>query len=489
METPRPPPTVGRMTATLSALDETFLELEDGDPGAHMHLGAILVLDRPPDEPRSAEAIAARMRELVRARVLGLPRLSQRLSSPTGDGWSRPHWVQDERFALDRHLRRAALPTPGDRGALEAWCGEFFGQRLDRRHPLWEIVVVEGLADGRWALATKLHHCLADGIGSLGIAEALLGPIDGSGLSGGGPLPLPPPRRSVLGQIASGPLALASAGLQTLRYPRRIRDAIPSALAGAELVAGELAHRPLAALDVPLGPQRRFTTLTAPLRELRAIEHGLGGTINDAVLAIVAGALRRLVQARREPLPERGVRAMVPVDRRDDAAPPASGNRISALFVDLPVAIDTAGARHAAVHAAAAARKHAGQANGGSAVLRLAELVPPALHRPLARLFVTPRLFDLTVTNVAGPQRTIEVIDSPVREIHPLVPLAPDHALGVAVISHADAMTFGVVADFDAVPDIDEFRSGLHDELGELRRLATRRTPSAADAGVTPLIP
>lgn len=474
------------MTATLSALDETFLELEDSDPGAHMHLGAVLVLDPPDDEDPSAETIAARIHDLVQARILRFPRLSQRLSSLADDRWRRPHWVQDERFALERHLRRAALPAPGDRRALESWCGEFFGQRLDRRHPLWEIVVVEGLEGGRWALATKLHHCLADGIGSLGIAEALFAPSDGPALAGG--IPLLPLRRSVLGRIASGPLALAWAGIEALRSPRRIRNAIPSALAGAELVAGELAHQPLAALDAPLGPQRRFATLTVPLTELRAIEHGLGGTINDAVLAIVAGALRRLVLARREPLPPRGVRAMVPVDRRD-AASDATGNRISALFVDLPVAIDTAGGRHAAVHAAAAARKHGGQAGGSSAVLRLAELVPPALHRPLARLFVTPRLFDLTVTNVTGPQRPIRVIGSPVHEIHPLVPLAPDHALGVAVISHAGALTFGVVADFDAVPDIDAFRSGLHDELAELLRLSRRRGPSPADpddAGGTP---
>lgn len=473
------------MTATLSALDETFLELEDDAPGAHMHLGAILVLD-PPDDGGSAEAIAARVHELVETRVLRFPRLSERLSDATGAGLHRPHWVQDDLFVLDRHLRRAALPAPGDRRALESWCGEFFGRRLDRRHPLWEIVVVEGLDGGRWALATKLHHCLADGIGSLGIAEALFAPDDGPALTTG--VRVPPSGPSTLDRLVGAPLRLTWSALRTLRHPSRVRDALPAVLAGAELVAGELAHQPLPALDVPLGPGRRFATLTVPLRDLRTIEHGLGGTINDAVLAVVTGALRILVRARREPLPERGVRAMVPVDRRGTATS-VTGNRISALFVDLPVTIDTTGGRHAAVHAAAAARKHAGQADGGSAVLRLAELVPPVLHRPLAELVVTPRLFDLTVTNVAGPQRPIQVLGCPVREIHPLVPLAPDHALGVAVISHADALTFGVIADFDAVPDIDAFRSGLRDELDELLRLASRRvppTPDPGDAGVVP---
>lgn len=292
-------------------------------------------------------------------------------------------------------------------------------------------------------------------------------------------------------RLVSAPLRLAGSALRTLRHPGRVRDALPSVLAGAELIAGELAHRPLPTLDVPLGPQRRFASLTVPVRDLRTIEHGLGGTINDTVLAAVAGALRKLVRARREPLPERGVRAMVPVDRRG-TAPSVAGNHISALFVDLPVRLDTAGARHAAVHAAAAARKHAGQADGGSAVLRLAELIPPVLHRPLAEMVVTPRLFDLTITNVAGPLRPIEVTGCPVREIQPLVPLAPDHALGVAVLSHADTMTFGVIADFDAVPDIDEFLSGLRDELDELLRLASRRmspTPSPGDAGTAPASP
>lgn len=468
------------MTVPLSALDETFLELEDGDPGAHMHLGAILVLGPPQDEPRTPGAIAERMRELVQARVLRFPRLSQRLSVSAVDRFRRPHWVQDEDFDLSRHLRRAALPTPGDRAALESWCGEFFGRRLDRRHPLWEIVVVEGLDEGRWALATKLHHCLADGIGSLGIAEALFAPNEGPDLTA--TVPHSEHRRSVLARVAGPPLDLATSGLGMLRHPRRIGRLARAALTGAELVAGELAHRPLPTLDVPLGPERRFATVTVPLEELRTVEHGLGGTINDAVLAVVAGALRHLLLTRGAPLPDHGVRAMVPVDRRDSASG-TTGNRISALFVDLPVAVHTTGARHAAVHAAAAARKHAGQAGGSSAVLRLAELVPPALHRPLARLFVTPRLFDLTITNVAGPEQPIQVVGCPVHEIHPLVPLAPDHALGVAVISHADAMTFGVVADFDAVPDVEEVISAIRDEHAELLRLASRRVPPVPGPG------
>lgn len=457
------------MTAALSALDETFLELEDGDPGAHMHLGAILVLDAPP-EKLPPDVIAAQVHELLLARVARLPRLTQRLSAPTMGGLRRPHWVTDEHFDLARHVRRAGLPSPGGRRELESWCGEFFGRRLDRAHALWEIVVLEGLQDDRWALATKLHHCLADGIGSLGIAEILLAAdneLDAAADT-------PPDHRSLLGKLADVPLDLAEAGIETLRHPGRIGDAAHSARAVAELLGGELTHHPVPCLSVPLTAQRRFATVTVALRDMRAIEHALGGTVNDAVLAIVSGALRRLMLARGEPLPRDGVRAMVPVDVRATAQEP-TGNRISSLFVDLPVAIETPLARHAAVRRATDRRKRAGQAAGGSTVLKLAELAPPALHQALTRLFATPRLFDLTVTNVSGPQQPLHLAGSQVLEIHPLVPLAPDHALGVAVVSNAGMLTFGLAADFDAVPDIDELVAGVRDEHAHLRRLAARR--------------
>jgi diacylglycerol O-acyltransferase len=473
------------MTTTLSALDDTFLELEDGNPGAHMHLGAVLVLDAPQGAIATPAANAAQVRERMLEHLAGLPRLTQRLSTPDAGGLRRPHWVEDERFDLSRHLRRAALPEPGGRLELEAWCGEFFGRRLDRAHPLWEMVVLEGLEDDRWALATKLHHCLADGIGSLGIAEILF--VADDARDAATVADRPGDHRSLLGKLADVPLDLAEAGIEVLRHPRRVGDAAQSTLAATELLAGELTHRPLPCLSAPLGAQRRFATVTVPLRDLQAIEQALGGTINDAVLAIVAGALRRLLLSCDVPLPPDGVRAMVPVDARASGQE-AVGNRISSLFVDLPVATETPLARHAAVRRATAERKHAGQAAGSSTVLRLAELAPPALHQVLAGLFATPRLFDLTVTNVRGPQQPIHLAGSRVREIHPLVPLAPDHALGVAVVSHAGSMTFGIVADFDAVPDLDELVAGVRAEHDELRRLAARRARAAHARAVTSAI-
>lgn len=453
----------------------TFLELEDADPGAHMHLGALLLLDPPIDEPEPGD-LASRVRELLLARVARLPRLAEHLDSPSPRGLRRPRWTADERFDVDHHLRRAALPSPGGRRELEAWCGEFFGRRIDRGHPLWEVVVLEGLDDGRWALATKLHHCLADGIGSLDIAAVLFAGEDE--LDDGTRPSARPTRPSPLARLTRLPFELAGAGLGTLRHPRRVGGTVHSALATAELLGGELAHRPLPALSVPLGAQRRFATVTVPMRDLRAIEHELGGTINDTVLAIVAGALRRWLRSRDRPMPRGRVRAMVPVGAHH-AAPEPTGNRISSLFIDLPVDVATAQARHAAVRRATAARKRAGQASGSSTVLGLAELLPPVLHQPLVRLVTSPRLFDLTVTNIAGPERPIHVVGSVVREIHPLVPLAPDRDLGVAVVSHAGSMTFGVVADFDAVPDLDQFIAGIREQHVHLRHLATTtaRTP------------
>ncbi|HST38514.1 MAG TPA: WS/DGAT domain-containing protein, partial [Conexibacter sp.] len=316
-------------------------------------------------------------------------------------------------------------------------------------------------------LAIKLHHCIADGMGALELAYRLLCEEPAA----------PPPKspRPSATTLAGLPLAALREGADLLVHPRRIEHAVRSAGAGAELLAREqLDPAPQTSVNQPIGADRRYASVTIPLRQLTEIEHVLGGTVTDALLTTVAGALGRLLAARDEGCPADGLRAMVPVDvrRPDDVA---EGNRISSLFVRLPVDVKQPLARHAAVKRETARVKHDDQQGGSSALVAVSGLAPPLLHRTLARLFATPRLFNLTVTSMRGPEQPLLVDGARLRQIHALVPLAPAHTLGVAIVSHAGATTFGVIADRDAVPDLDVFTAGLRASHAQLRRAAHRR--------------
>lgn len=451
----------------LSVLDRAFLELEDAVPAAHMHLGAVLVLD---PRPGGGPDLAA-LRERVRSRIDAVPRFDERLSLAHVDGLRVPRWVPDHGFRIARHVRRAALPDPGDARELERWCGTFFSQPLDRARPLWEVVLVERLAGGGTAIAVKLHHCLADGVGALSLAEVF---ADGAAAAQRPPAPATGPQRSL-------PVEAVETAARALLHP----DAsLRAARAAAGLVReGLLGHGAASVLNGPVGPRRSLTSVELPLSELRRIESALGGTVNDAALALVAGGLRRLLRHRGDPLPDDGVCAMVPVDVRGGEGA-ALGNRISSIFVRLPVALDGATARHAAIRAATSGRKRGGQAGGVGGLVRFSALVPPLVHQQLVRRAITPRLFGLTVTNVRGPERRLSILGARLRTVIPVVPLGPEHRIGVALISHAGTVTFGLVADEDAIPDVDlaVVADGMRAELAALRRAARRVSGASAAA-------
>lgn len=463
------------MTA-VSPLDGIFLELEDDDPAAHMHIGAIMPFG--PLREDGPDAFA-RVETLLRERLALLPRLSQRLSHDRVGGLAWPSWVEDDRFDLAHHLHRVALPQPCGAAELDEWSGDFFGRRLDRSRPLWEAAVIERLDDGGWALAIKLHHCVADGLGSLQLAYRLLGSEPAAA-------PAAPPQRSAASAVLREGAAVVRGGADALAHPRRSASSLA---AGAELLARErLAPPPTTSVNGEIGSARAFTSVTVPLRELRAISRTLGGTVTDALLATVAGALRTLLLERGERCPHDGLRAMVPVDVRAAGAD-AEGNHISSLFVALPVALAHPLARHAAVQRETARRKHSGQSGGSSLLLELSGLAPPALHHRLAQLFATPRLFNLTVTSMRGPERPLRVGGARLREVRALVPLAQGHRLGIAIVSHGAATTYGVIADRDTAPDLDRFAAALREQHAELRRAARRRasTQRGANAVVSAL--
>ncbi len=249
------------------------------------------------------------------------------------------------------------------------------------------------------------------------------------------------------------------------------------------IVREELIGAPSSSLNLPIGQTRRFAVVDIPLHELKTVCHTLGASVNDIVLTVCAEGLRRLLLSRGEPLPARGLRAMVPVNLRDQSGRLALGNRVSSVFVDLPVALEDPVSRLREIVASTRRLKRSGAAVGASTLIDLAELAPPVvLHAALARTSFSRRLFNLTITNVPGPQQQLYALGAPLREIHPVVPLASDHAVGIAVFSYNGVITFGINADAESTPDIAVLADGIESGVETLVGLVRAREPSVASA-------
>ncbi len=483
------------MEEQLNALDATFLELEEADLGAHMHIGGVMVF-----EPR-AEGKAPTVGELVARLERGaekLPRFRQRLSEPQTGGLSWPSWREDERFRVSNHVRAARLPAPGGQRELLEWASEFYSERLDRSQPLWEMVIVEGLEGGRWAIASKTHHCMVDGVGSVDTIDLVLDrepepPRRARSEVSSGPVS-PPPRplplqsavkaATEIGRLGTRavrlPFDLARAGasllgttLGTARHPGRAAEALKRSAALADLIVeDELNAAPRTSLNAPIGGKRRLAVAWVPLADLKEIKQELGGTLNDVVLAIAAGGLRRLLIDRRETPPDSGLRAMVPVNLRAAGEELALGNRITSLFVQLPVDVEDPVERYGRQIEAAEKMKSGTQALGSSTLLDLTRHAPPVIHSFLARSLFATRLFNVTITNVPGPQETLYGLGSKMTDIWPLVPLAADHAVGLAVLSYDGRVFFGLNADRDSMPDLEVLADGIEESFAELREAA-----------------
>ena len=469
------------MTQRLNALDATFLELEEADPSVHMHIGGIMVFDPLPDGGTPSLALLER---LLEERLGRFPRYRQRLSDTTTGGVRWPAWVEDQRFAMERHCRREVLPSPGDRAELERWAGEFFSQRLDRSAPLWEMVLVEGLADGGWALGSKTHHCMVDGVGSVGVAQALLDLEPDPPPGDDDPdTELPVPERhddEHGGWLRWTPPAIAlravRVGADAALHPRKLVDAAQKGRAVAEMIArDEVAAAPQSSVNAAIGAHRQFTVVDAGLDEVKAIKRALGGTVNDVVLAAVAAGLRELLLSRGES-PPAGLRAMVPVNVRTATEDLGLGNQITSLFVPLPVDEADPIRRFERARRSATRLKSSTEAVGSKTLIDMLALAPPALHTAFARSLFATRLFNITVTNVPGPQMPLYALGARMRELWPLVPLAADHSLGVAIMSYDGRLFFGLVADRD-VPDLDVLADGLRHALEELAALAVEAGP------------
>lgn len=460
------------MTDQLTALDATFLELEQMDEGATMHIGGIMVFD---PLPKGGVPTLEAVRSKIVSRLTRLPRYTQRLSAERTGGLTWPTWEPDPRFDLANHVQRAALPKPGGDAELCAWAGDFFSHRLDRTRPLWEMVLVEGLEGGRWALASKTHHALVDGVGSVDVVRLLLereprraraasaAGAEEEQAPGGGQVPGP---LRAMAELARSGARAASGSVHAALHPR---DTLERSRALAELIVrDELMASPGTSLNVPIGATREYAVVRAPLAETKAIAHALGGSVNDIMLAACTTGLARLLVSRREAPPHEGLRAMVPMNVRRASEELALGNRISSLFVDLPVAEVDSFARVRTIIERTSKLKASGAALGAATMLDLAALAPPVLHATVAHSLYATRLFNLTITNVPGPRAELSALGAPLREVFPLVPLAASHTVAIATFSYAGQLVLGVNADRDSTPDLRVLVDGIEEGFAEL---------------------
>jgi WS/DGAT/MGAT family acyltransferase len=407
-----------------------------------------------------------------------VPRFRQRLADvPLDQG--RPVWVDDPHFNLRYHLRHAGLPAPGSEEQLKNLAGRLFAQRLDHTKPLWELSLVDGLSDDRFALIAKSHHALVDGIEAVDITTVLFD--DAADASP----PPPAARRWVPQPLPSAAQLLTDAIFERATRPtelvrslsRRPQGLLRSSRDGLQAI-GALAFRgmrpaPPSSLNVKVGPHRRYTWVDAQLSELQTIKRTLGGTVNDAVLAVVAGALGRFLRHRGTDTEGLELRALVPIYVRSDWHGDALGNDVAPLWVALPVGIEDPVLQHAAIRDATAALDDAQRTVSARALTELAGFAPPTIMSRAARLQQSQRFFNLLVTNVPGPQYPLYLLGRRLRALYPVVPLAGRQALGVAVMSYDGTLGFGLLGDYDAVPDLDDLAQMLRASIDALAEAAT----------------
>jgi diacylglycerol O-acyltransferase / wax synthase len=457
----------------LTGLDTAFLHLEDHST-AHMHVASVMIFEgQAPTQKQLVDHVLSRL-HLV-------PRYRQRLAFvPLDQG--RPVWTDDPHFNPYYHIRHTALPRPGDEAALKQLAGRLFSQRLDRSKPLWEIWLVDRMAGQRFALIAKTHHALVDGISGVDITTVLFD-VDAEPAAPPervdvwAPQPLPGSakllgealleRTTVPGEIARGARRL-------VRRPRRALGQLRTNLAsiGATTLAGINAPAPPSPLNVDIGPHRRYTFVDADLALFKSIKDSLGGTLNDVVLASVSLALGRWLRRTGHDTSELVLKAMVPVSVRADSERGALGNQVAAMWAPLPVGVEDPADCLEQIRLAMENLKRSGQAVGAQALTNLAGFAPPTILSQAARLQARQRYFNLVVTNVPGPQFPLYLLGRRLRSLYPVVPLARRQALGIAVMSYNGHLGFGLLGDYDALPDLDEIALDLEHSIRLLARAA-----------------
>jgi diacylglycerol O-acyltransferase len=460
----------------MSPMDSSFLHLEnDTTP---MHIGGVSIFEGPPPPFEALRAMVAGKLGLV-------PRYRQKVRSvPLAVG--PPVWVDDPHFSLDYHIRHTAIPAPGTEEQLRQMAGRVFSQHLDRNKPLWELWTVEGLQDGTWALLSKVHHCMVDGVAATDLMSVMFS--DDTTSAAQAPW-APPPEPSGLEILVrtiarrASPAGQLEALRGALTAPRETVRSL-SEIARATLAATP-SMRPVAAssLNGPIGPHRRWSWAETRLTDIKTVRSAFGGTVNDVVLTLITNGFRELLESRGEDVPaDRVVRTMVPVSVRRRGERGVYNNRVSAVFAGLPVGLEEPVARLERIRAEMDGLKQSKQAVAGDVLSSLSGFAPPLLLALGSRLVtVSPRLnMHTATTNVPGPQQPVQTLGRRLLRSFPFVPVVGSIRVVVAIFSYDGGLYFGVTGDYDGAADIDVLTAGIGHGMDELLALAS--PPAAASA-------
>jgi diacylglycerol O-acyltransferase / wax synthase len=447
----------------LSALDASFLHLERLE--TPMHTGALAIFEGAPLLDARGRFRLADVRALVASRLHLIPRFRKRVM-PVPLEAASPVWVDDDRFDVAAHVRLARVPAPGTRAQLLDAFERIQIRLLDRRRPLWELWFLDGLEGGEVGLAMKAHHALVDGVSGVDVALTILDltpdpvPVDAPAWR---PRPAPSPARLLIDSVR-----------ERVREPVRPvgRAGALRSLGGVAAAATAVDVEARTSLNDPVGSARRFGLVRVPLDDLQLVRRAFGGTVNDVVLAGLGGGLARLLAARGELRPDLALKVFCPVSLREEDERMRLGNRLSAMFVPLPIGEPDAVARLHAVRDATADLKIRDQPLGTATLLGLGELVPPAAVGLAARALHHQPFFHLVCTNIPGPQAPLYCLGARMLEAYPLVPLSMNMNLNVAVLSYAGQVHFGLLADRDRWPDLGVLEAGIEDAFAELTKLA-----------------
>jgi len=463
----------------LTAVDASFLHQEDAD--SHMHIGAVTIFEGPP--PPFVEVA-----EHIRSRLHHVPRYRQKLAYPPFES-GRPLWIDDASFNIEYHVRHSALPAPGTEQQLHRLAARIASQQLDRSKPLWECWFVEGLEDDRFALIFKTHHALVDGVSGVDLATVL---FDLAPVAQPQPQepwqPRPEPTNAEL--LAAGVAGFAKTTLNMVERtivaatnPAAAVDALREAAEGiGEVVWAGLNPAPETPLNVDIGPHRRYAVVRNQLDDFRYVKGVLGGTVNDVVLAVVSGALARWLRSRGVRTEGLELRALVPVSIRPKDQRHALGNQIVLMRGPLPVYIRDPVARLRFVKQQMDGLKESKQAVGARVLADVQQMAPPTILAQASRLQFSTRLFNLIVTNVPGPQFPIYMLGRQMLNFFPIAFLPKSHGLAIAIMSYNGAIDFGLLGDYDALPDIETIADGIEDGLAQLRTAARAKEARAAGA-------
>lgn len=463
----------------MTALDAAFLQAEDEEAGVSLAIASIAVFEGPP--PSREEFVTA-----LAGRLPLIPRYRQKAREVPLDV-GPPVWVDDPSFDIEYHVRATALPFPGGDRELAALMGRIMSARLDRNRPLWEYWLVQGLADERWALVSKVHHCMVDGVSGTDLYRIVLDetpepraavPDDWS----------PQPEPSSLSLTATAaldlarlPIVSARALAGTVRSPSGVVQRARDAVRGLAALATALRPATRSSLSGSLSAQRRFAFARASAEDISTVRHALGGTFNDVVLAAVTAGFRSLLISRGETPTEHTVRSLVPVSVRPPGTEDVRGNQVSLLLAELPVHVADPQERLTAVREELGRLKARHEAEAGAAVLDLAALEPfAAAALPFRLAAHLPQRFVVTVTtNVPGPRQPLYGLGRRLVEIVPYVPIASTVRVGVAIFSYCGQVTVGVTGDYDGAADVWTLAQGVEEGLAEL----VARAAAAAEAG------